>query len=161
MPYGVSTFCLVAGERSSLILPSFSLFPRWEFFIGGNLIWEDEERMAEDHFQTILYAKYMFYENEAKNAGFAVSFGTGGFPGYYRNNVRINSFRNYYAYFPTTIPLLKGTISCDLNPGVLADNTGEGEDESWEVGFTYSTRVAIYNIIPRIAIVGEIYGTAG
>ncbi len=161
MPYGVATFCIVAGERSSLILPSFSLAPRWEFFIGASLIWEDEERREPDHFQTILYAKYMIWENENKNGGAAVSFGTGGFPGYYRKSERIESFRNYYAYFPITFPLFNQTLSLDLNPGILTDKQGGIDNDEWEWGFTYSTRLAVYKVIPRTAIVGEIYGTAG
>jgi len=41
MPYGVATFCITTGERNTLILPSFSLAPKWEFFAGASLLWED------------------------------------------------------------------------------------------------------------------------
>jgi hypothetical protein len=45
-------------------------------------------------------------------------------------------------------------------PGALYDwKNGETGDPAW--GFTYSTRVAGYKIIPKMAIVGEIYGTEG
>lgn len=161
MPYGVSTFCLVAGQRSSLILPSFSIIPKWEFFIGASLFWKDDDRRAEDHFQTIIYAKYMIFENKTKTGGAAVSFGTGGFPGYYQKQERIESFRNYYVYFPVTFPFFNSTLSWDLNPGVLLDKRGGVNEDEFEWGFTYSTRLAIYKIIPKTAIVGEVYGTAG
>ena len=36
---------------------------------------------------------------------------------------------------------------------------GSNKKTAW--GFTYSTRLAVYKIIPQSAIVGEIYGTAG
>ncbi len=161
MPYGMATFCITVGQRNALVLPSFSLARNWEFFIGANLIWDDEDRNAEDHFQTILYAKYMIYENPAKNAGLAVSFGTGGFPGYQQKDQRMGSFRNYYIYTPVTVPLFNNTLSWDLNPGVLTDVNGGVDQDELEWGFTYSTRLAIYKVIPNTAIVGEVYGSVG
>jgi len=161
MPYGVSTFCVTVGERSALILPSFSLAPNWEFFIGTTLLWEDKDRVVDDHFQTIIYAKRMLYENEAKTGGIAITAGTGGFPGYHLKNTRVESFRNFYLYVPGTIPFLDSMLSWDLNPGVIVDKQGGLENDQWEWGFTYSTRVAIYKVIPKTAIVGEVYGTAG
>jgi hypothetical protein len=124
MPYGVTTLCLVAGQRSSVILPSFSLLPRREFFAGATLVWKDKSRQADDHFQAIIYAKYMIFENETKTGGAAVSFGTRGFPEYYQKQERIESFRNYYVYFPVTFPLLNNTLSWDINPGVIVDKNG-------------------------------------
>lgn len=161
MPYGVSTFCLTVGTRNAMVLPSFSLAPNWEFFAGANLIWDDKDREAQDHFQTILYVKYMIFENASRNGGAAVSFGTGGFPGYFEKDQRLESFRNYYVYTPVTFPFFGGALSWDLNPGVLADWQGGEDQDELQWGFTYSTRLAVYQIIPRTAIVGEVYGAAG
>jgi hypothetical protein len=161
MPYGVGTFCITVGERNALILPSFSLAPKWEFFIGASLLWEDKDREADDHFQTIIYAKRMLYESKNKTGGIAITAGTGGFPGYHQRERKIESFRNYYIYFPGTIPFFNNMISWDLNPGVIVDQQGGSDNDQWEWSFTYSTRVAIYRVIPKTAIVGEVYGTVG
>jgi hypothetical protein len=52
-------------------------------------------------------------------------------------------------------------ISWDLNPGVIVDQQGGLNNDIWEWSFTYSTRVAIYRLIPKTASVGEVYGTVG
>lgn len=45
-------------------------------------------------------------------------------------------------------------------PGALYDHRyAETGNPAW--GFTYSTRLAIYKVIPKTAIVGEVYGTEG
>ena len=62
----------------------------------------------------------------------------------------------YLPLFPFLIICLAG-----LNPGVIFDKQGGLENSSWEWGFTFSTRLAVYNVIPKTAVVGEIYGTAG
>ena len=43
--------------------------------------------------------------------------------------------------------------------GMVDFEYGDQKIIAW--GFTYSTRVSIYKIIPKTAIVGEVYGTAG
>jgi hypothetical protein len=45
-------------------------------------------------------------------------------------------------------------------PGALVDlDYGNNKETAW--GFTYSTRVAVYKVIPQTAIVAEFYGTEG
>ena len=45
-------------------------------------------------------------------------------------------------------------------PGGMVDfDYGNNKKTAW--GFTYTTRLAIYKVIPQSAIVGEYYGTAG
>jgi hypothetical protein len=51
-------------------------------------------------------------------------------------------------------------LSWDLMPGAL-ENFEDGIDQKTSWGFTWSTRLAIYKIIPKTAIVGEVYGTEG
>ena len=48
----------------------------------------------------------------------------------------------------------------DILPGaVLNIDDGEEGDTAW--GLSYSSRVAIYKVIPQSAIVGEVFGVAG
>lgn len=59
-----------------------------------------------------------------------------------------------------TVPMFKGNLIWDLNPGgVLNTDYSAASDTRW--GFQYSTRTAVYSIIPKSAIVGEVFGTAG
>jgi len=45
-------------------------------------------------------------------------------------------------------------------PGAMVDfDYGNNKEAAW--GFTYSTRFALYKVIPKSAIVAEIYGTDG
>ena len=103
----------------------------------------------------------MLYENRNKTGGIAITGGTGGFPGYHEKDKRIDSFRNYIIYVHATISFVDSMLSWHINPGVIFDKQGGLENSSWEWGFTFSTRLAVYNVIPKTAIVGEIYGTAG
>ena len=161
MPYGTANLLFTAGERSSTVLPSLGLLHNWEFFLGASLINKDKDRGAEDHFATILMAKWMFYENANKTGGAAITFGTGSNPAYYVKNRQIESFRNYSAVGDFTLPLFNNLISWDLNPGVLLDFNRNNDSNKATWGFTYASRIAIYKIIPKTAIVGEIYGAMG
>ena len=51
-------------------------------------------------------------------------------------------------------------LSLDLNPGVIV-NTEYGDSDKHEWGFTYSSRLAVYKVVPQSAIVGEVFGAAG
>lgn len=160
MPYGTATFVVTHGQRSSTMISSFALAPNWEFFVQAYLFWKDDTTGAAEHFSTNLYAKYMFVENAAKTGGFAVMGGVGGNPGYYQRGELTNSFRTVWAASPLTLPFLGNKVLLDLMPGFEGDfDRGGSKTTSWL--FTYSTRVAIYGIIPRSAIVAEVYGSTG
>jgi hypothetical protein len=50
----------------------------------------------------------------------------------------------------------------EFNLGVTRfaeDRSANTDEEAW--GFTWSARLAVYKIVPRCAIVGEAFGTAG
>jgi hypothetical protein len=161
MPYGTVTSALTAGQREALVLPSFALFPGWEFFVGVSLVWDDENRGTEDHFSTIINVKWEFYENDAKTGGVAMLLGTGARPGYLNQDKQLDSFNSFQYIVEATLPFLDGMISWDLNPGVLfnIDKDDSSVDSEWQ--FTYATRIAFYGIIPSSAIVGEVYGGIG
>lgn len=160
MPHGTVTTILTLGTEYSAIITSASLVRDWEFFAGAFLTWDDPETGASSKFSTTLYAKYMFYENEAKNGGFAVAAGMGSYPGYYEDGRIADPAKTFWAIPQLSIPLFHGTLLWDLNPGVTL-NTDYGDEQTTEVGFTYATRAALYGVIPKTAIVGEVFGAEG
>ena len=74
-PHGMATIILTYGERNSMFMNTFSLLPRWEFTAAAYVFNDDRNPSTDDGYSTSLYAKYMFYENEAKTGGFAVKVG--------------------------------------------------------------------------------------
>ena len=64
MPHGTATIVLKAGQRNAGVVTSFALLPRWEFFAQAFLFWENEKELAPQHFNTLLYTKYMFWVSE-------------------------------------------------------------------------------------------------
>lgn len=74
---GVATVILTAGDRTTMWMTTFSLFPRWEFTAAAYLLDFDDDIGTDDWYSTSYYAKYMFYENASKMGGAAVKAGTG------------------------------------------------------------------------------------
>lgn len=161
MPHGTVTSIVTVGSEWNMWYISAALFKNWEFFMGGVNVWEDEENDLSSHFTATAYAKYMFHENAAKNAGFAVAAGVGSFPGYLDQERRNKPFHQIWVIPELTLPFFSGKLLWDLNPGVAANfDTDPGSDDTaW--GFTWSTRVAVYGIVPRSALVGEAFGSTG
>jgi len=159
--HGTITIIPTYGQRNSMLMNTYSLFPRWEFTIAAFLYNNDHDPLTDDGYSTTLYAKYMFYENKAKTGGAAVKFGTGMRPGTINNEDRAkDAFKSYWFNIPCTIPLFQDKISWDLMPGAsFTRNYGKDSSTAW--GFTYSTRVAWYPRTPKWSIVGEVFGTAG
>lgn len=159
MPHGTGTFVLTAGQRNATIVNSFALIPNWEFFVQAWLFWEDKEINLPQHFTTSAYMKYMFYENRAKTGGGAVFLGFGKAPGYYDQQMFVDRHTSIWTAAPLTIPFFDNMLSWDIMPGATVDfDYGQNKKTAW--GFTYSTRLAVYKIIPQSAIVGEIFGTS-
>jgi len=159
MPHGTCTFILTAGQRNSGFISSFALIKRWEFFAQATLYWPNESEEIPQHFTTNIYAKYMPYENEAKTAGVGIFLGYGVSPFYYDKTELLAKHTNFWTAVAATIPFFNNMISWDIMPGGMVDFDYSNDNTAW--GFTYSTRIAIYKIIPQSSIVGEIYGTAG
>jgi hypothetical protein len=160
MPHGTGTFVLTTGERNSGMVSSFALIENFEFFVQTFLFRDVRVDDYSQHFTTTVYAKYMFWLNKAKTGGGAVFLGFGRSPGFYSQDRYLPLHKNYWTALPVTIPFFNNTISWDIMPGALVDlDYGNNKETAW--GFTYSTRVAVYKVIPKTAIVGEVYGTEG
>jgi hypothetical protein len=160
-PYGVATIILTTGQRNTMLMNTFSLLPRWEFTFAAYLYNSDKNASTDDGYSMSLYAKYMIYENEAKNGGFAVKAGTGLDPGILDGTDRLNDgFKSYWMNAPMTLPFWGYRVSLDLMPGVsVTKNYGGSDKPAW--AFTYSTRLALYPFGETFSVVGEVYGAEG
>jgi hypothetical protein len=163
-PHGTVTVIPTFGERSSMLMATYSLFPDWEFTNALYTYNKDNNLNTDDGHSQSYYAKYMFYQNAAATGGASVKFGTGMFPGTIKGEDRTNdAFNTYWANFPVTIPFMSNKFSWDIMPGASVTRKYEkGKDEennAW--GFTYSTRLAWYVFNERWAVVGEVFGTEG
>jgi len=160
MPHGTGTFILTAGERNATMYSVFAVLPGVELNFQTSLFWEDKSANSPQHFTTNIFGKYMFWVNKAKNGGAAIFLGIGKSPGFFSESEYSAMQKNYWTALPVTFPLFNNTISWDIMPGAMVNfDYGNNGETAW--GFTYSTRIAIYKVIPKTAIVGELYGTEG
>jgi len=160
-PHGMVTIIPTWGQRSKMIMNTFSLFPRWEFTYASYSYNDDGDPLTDDGQSSTAYAKYMFYQNDTKDGGASVKAGTGLFPGTIKGDERVSDAQNtYWVNFPCTIPMFNNILSWDIMPGAsLTKSYGKEQTDAW--GFTYSTRMAYYPLDPEWAIVGEVFGTEG
>ncbi|PWT70774.1 MAG: hypothetical protein C5B59_20030 [Bacteroidetes bacterium] len=159
--HGTITLIPTVGQRSSMIMNTYSLFPKWEFTMAAYLYNNDNDPRTNDGYSASLYAKYMFYQNKSETGGAAVKAGTGMFPGTLDAEFRVkDAFKTYWMNTPVTIPFFNNTLSLDLMPGAsVTIDYGKDNQTAW--AFTYSSRLAWYPFGPTGSIVGEIYGSAG
>ena len=160
-PHGTVTIIPTTGERNSMLMTTYSLFPRWEFTVAGYLYNDDGDALTADGYSASLYAKYMFYENKKGTGGASVKLGTGMEPGTIGGEEREkNAFQSYWINFPCTIPFFNNKLSWDLMPGVSSNhNYGPTKTTAW--AFTYSTRLAWNPFSPQWSAVAEVFGNAG
>jgi hypothetical protein len=160
-PHGVATIIITTGQRNSMIMTTFSLFPKWEFTTAAYIYNNDNDPKTDDGYSASLYAKYMIYENKAQTGGLAVKAGTGLDPGYLDGSDRVkDAFKTYWMNAPVTFPFFKNKLSWDLMPGVsVTRDFGEENNTAW--AFTYSTRMAYFPFNPELSVVGEVFGSEG
>ena len=160
-PHGTVTIIPTIGQRNTMIMNTFSLFPRWEFTIALYAYNDDNDPATDDGHSSSLYAKYMFYENANATGGASVKAGTGMFPGTINPENRTNdAFQTFWVNFPCTVPFFNNKLSWDIMPGAsLTRHTNEEKENA--LAFTYSTRLAYYPFNLEWAVVGEVFGTEG
>ncbi|HEY4327326.1 MAG TPA: hypothetical protein VGN20_25285 [Mucilaginibacter sp.] len=160
-PWGTVTIIPTVGQRNSMLMTTYSLFPRWEFTVAGYMYNDDNDPRTNDGYSVSLYGKYMFYENSDATGGASVKAGTGMRPGTISADYRAkDAFKSYFVNFPCTIPFFNNKLSVDLMPGTtFTTNYGETRTTAW--GFTYSTRLAYYPFDTHWAVVPEVFGTEG
>lgn len=160
LPYGVGMGVATVGEHYSTMYLAFGFWPKWEVDISTTLL-EKEDETTANHYATSAFVKRLLYENETQTGGLAVMAGIGSTPGYLQAGGGVTSdFKSYWAYIPWTVPLFDNTLSWDIMPGATYNlEYGPEKDAAW--GFLYSSRIAIYKVIPQSAIVAEVFGTEG
>lgn len=160
-PHGMATIILTTGQRNTMLMNTFSLFPKWEFTAAAYIYRKDDDRLTDDGYSLSMYAKYMFYENEAKTGGFAMKAGKGLDPGYLDGSEKVHdASETYWTNAPATIPFFNNKLSWDIMPGAsMTLKYGEENTTAW--AFTYSTRLAYYPFSPELSLVGELFGSEG
>ena len=159
-PRGVGTGIVTVGQDYSALVGVAALFEDWEFNVGLTSYYEDPQNVSDRHNTGALYVKHRLWENEQATGGAAILAGTGVDPSYIRAGTATDTLKTWWASYVYTIPFNDGRITWDLLPGVLLNLNQDRKDEkAW--GMTYSTRLAIYDVIPQSAIVSEVFGTAG
>ena len=159
-PHGVATLALSVGQEYSTAIAVAALFPDTEFNVGLTRFLEDPDDRTNAHSSGIFYVKRRLTENEAGNAGTAISFGTGVNPSYLSAGEVTDTFQSWFLTYGYTAEFLDGKITWDLMPGLMV-NLDKDRDNETAWGFTWSTRAAFYGIIPQSAIVAEAFGTTG
>jgi hypothetical protein len=159
--HGTITLIPTFGQRNSMLMNTYSLFPKWEFTMAAYLYNDDKDPTTDDGYSTSFYVKYMFYENKNKTGGAAVKAGTGLFPGNAEGEERSkDAFKTYWMNVPVTLPFLKNELQWDIMPGASMTRN-YGPDETTAFNFTYSTRLGWYPFNPQTSVVGELFGKVG
>jgi hypothetical protein len=159
--WGTITLIPTVGQRNTMLMNTYSLFPKWEFTMAAYLYNKDKNTATNDGYSTSLYVKYMFYENKDATGGAAVKFGTGMFPGTLNKELQLeDAFRTYWTNFPVTFPFFENRLQVDVMPGASI-TVNYGEQHEAVGAFTYSSRAAWYPFDLYNSLVGEIYGTTG
>ena len=159
-PHGVATLVGTVGEEYSQAYAIAALIPEWEFNAQITHYYDDPRGDSGSYTATNLYVKNRISENEAGTTGYAFMVGTGLFPEHLEQGEVTTAFQSWWANGVATYGFADDRVLLDLMPGVMVNlDQGESGDTAW--GFTYASRLAVYDVIPQSAIVAEVYGTAG
>lgn len=159
-PHGVATIVGTVGEEYSSFMATAALLPGWEFNVGVTRFDEDRKLGTEAHSTGTFYVKRTITQNDSETGGTAIMFGTGANPSHLESGEVTDNFESWWANGVVTFPFRDGAVTWDLLPGVIVNlNQDDQEDVAW--GMTYSTRLAVYKVIPQSAIVAEAFGTTG
>lgn len=160
LPLHTGMGLVTIGQKYSIMYLGYGFAKGWEIDIAPTIYRADSASGTPARYSTTAYVKHLFWENRAVTSGVAVMAGIGQSPGYYQAETKIEDLKSYWAAFPLTLPFFGNTISWDIMPGFMFNRQyGTSEESAW--GFSYSSRVAIYKIVPSSAIVGEVFGAAG
>jgi hypothetical protein len=159
-PHGVGTVAATTGEEYSTLVLVAAFVPEWEFNLGVTHYDSSSDGLTESHDTGTLYVKHRFFENEQATGGLAIMAGTGIDPGHLEAGEVTDTFESWWANLVYTIPFNDGQITWDLLPGFLLNlDQNDTDNRAW--GMTYSSRIAVYDVIPQSAIVAEVFGTTG
>ena len=159
-PHGVATLVGTAGEEYSQLYLTAALIPEWEFNLQLTHYYDDPEAQSGSYTATNLYAKRRLKQNDRETAGYAILFGTGIFPEHLAQDEVASAFDSWWAQGVATYSFNQDQVTLDILPGFVANlDQGTEGDTAW--GFTYSSRLAVYGVVPQSALVAEVFGTTG
>ena len=159
-PHGVATIVGTAGEEYAQFYAVAALIPDWEFNLQITQYYDDPRGRSEGYTATSFYVKQRLQENEAQTTGYAYLAGTGLFPEHTESGQVTQAGQTWWATAVGTYGFHRDRILLDILPGAVVDfDQGESGDTAW--GFTYNSRIAVYDLIPSSAVVAEVFGTAG
>ena len=159
-PYGVATLVGTVGEDYSAFVAVAALLPDWEFNLVATHFYDDPESDSGSYTSPSFYVKHRLSENEAQTAGYALMFGTGLTPEHLEQGEVSNAGESWWANGVATYNFNNDRVLLDILPGVvLNQNKGPSEDTAW--GFTYTSRLAVYDVVPKSTIVAEVFGVTG
>ncbi|WP_027137802.1 hypothetical protein [Gaetbulibacter saemankumensis] len=159
-PHGVATFVATAGQEYAQLYGIIAFLPNWEFNSQFVYYYDNPRTNTDSYLNPSFYVKRRLYQNETETAGYAAFGGVGLFPQHLDQGEVTSRFQSWWVMASATYAFANDNILLDILPGatVNLDHKQTG-NTAW--GFTYSSRVAFYKIIPQSAIVGEVFGTAG
>lgn len=159
LPYTTGMGVATLGEHYSTMYLGYGFLDGWELDIGI-FLYEADEGNTTAHYSTTVYLKRLIVQDEALTKGAAVMAGIGQAPGYQESGQLIGEFKSYWVSVPVTLSFFDNTLSWDLMPGGTW-NTNYGSQEEHAAAFTWSSRLAIYKVVPQSAIVLEVFGAEG
>lgn len=158
---GTATLIVTTGQQTTMMMTTLALLSSWEFTVAAYIFNRDADRSTSEGHSTSAYAKYMFWQNDAKTGGGAIKAGIGMKPSYTLESVTYQAgSHTFWTNAPITLPFFDNRLSWDLMPGASATLSYPRDgDVAW--AFTYSSRLAWYPFSPKLSLVGEVYGAAG
>lgn len=159
-PHGVATLVGIAGTEYSQAIATAALIPEWEFNLSFVHTYDDPLTESSSYNSGSFYVKHRLSQNDRETAGYAIMAGTGLWPEHIVQGKVSGAGESWWANLNATYSFLDDSVLLDVLPGFVVDLDRErGGETAW--GFTYGSRVAIYDLIPQSAIVAEVFGTTG
>jgi hypothetical protein len=159
-PHGVSTQAVTVGEEYSQYIFVLAFKEDWEINAQFTHYYDDPRDSTESHTSSSFYVKHRISENDAGTTGYSVFIGTGLNPDYLDQGEVTQAFESYFSTLTATYGWNNDRVLLDVIPGFTVNlDQGDMDETAW--GFTYASRLAIYDVIPQSAIVTEVFGTTG
>lgn len=159
-PHGVATLVGIAGTEYSQFIATAALIPEWEFNLSFVRTYDDPLTDSSSFNSGSFYIKRRLQQNDAETTGYAIMAGTGLWPEHIVQGSVSAAGESWWANLNATYSFLGDRVLLDVLPGFVVDLDRERSGErAW--GFTYGSRVAIYDVVPELALVGEVFGTTG
>ncbi len=159
-PEGVATLVGTFGQKYMMLDITLAVHQEWELNLQSVHYYNDPGNKSESYKSPSIYVKRRLKQNANETAGYAVFAGTGVFPQHLDRGEVTTGFRSWWAMGVATYAFSQDRILLDVLPGAIVNLDHEQTGKTaW--GFTYSSRVAFYKIIPHSAVVAEVFGTSG